>query len=109
MSGYTQGPWEVSEDKEDMSFIRLTVGPKYTTVCTVIGTKTPMAEYYAGAAYVYANARLIAAAPDLYEACKLHIDTLSKQARNGEPLDRESLIRAQIMMAKALEKAEAKS
>lgn len=93
---HTPGPWEIYDEEFDDR--RGYQEPKIIAngsdsalvheICTIrIGLKeTP------------ANARLIAAAPDLLAACQLALDTMSDY-RNNTPADVQQFIRAAISKA----------
>lgn len=106
MSKHTPGPWFVVND----AIYRRPKNDLYQYGGSVAGDM-PLATVSRGWFNDFdgypaeANAQLIAAAPDLLAACKLHIDTISNQKRNGEPLDSEQLYLAQSMMIKAINKA----
>lgn len=74
MSKYTQAPWEL------IHFGGPQIGHKASgeAVCTMWGDENDPADPF------HANARLIAAAPDLYEALKELFDSYKQLADSGD-------------------------
>ncbi len=78
MSEVTPGPWSVGAQESKPNWIEVTVegAPDKNGLCwaspvaVCFGTTNPMVDTMAGACHVHANARLIAAAPDLLAAAK---------------------------------------
>jgi len=105
--GFTQGPWEALERNEGF----LIFGPTgyIATVDACLGDKSLVPENRA-------NARLIAAAPDLYTALKEIIDLGNRgytseivgYDEHGHPLDQMGMARKQAeeALARALGKGE---
>lgn len=75
MSKHTPGPWLIAED----GFITVRIGNNYPEVAKVFDA--PFDDHE-----VPANARLIAAAPDLLEACRAMLDCCYDMDRNDETL-----------------------
>ena len=73
-SEFTSGPWEVeTEMMKEEGFTQYTKGQE---IVTNIDGQTYVIARINWSNPVKANARLIAAAPDMYEACKSMIDAL---------------------------------
>lgn len=69
MSDYTKGPWEIlKKDNSNINWNSYHIGAYYNEVCIVRGTKNSMVDWLASCLDLEANANLIAAAPELYEA-----------------------------------------
>lgn len=101
MSGqHTPGPWEVKPEEAGKPYIRIRgtrLGHTYKIANVLVHT-------YPGALDAELNearktARLIAAAPDFYEACKALIAYCDKNPPMGESLWSVQLIRAAIAKA----------
>ena len=76
MSKHTQGPWQVLPAEDDKPYIRIRgtrLGQRYK-VANVVSPVDFMPEKELKE--TIANARLIAAAPELLEALKWHLDAL---------------------------------
>ena len=69
---HTQGPWVVGEKKNVSGILNIEILGEhgYSLVANCYGTTTGLADWYAGARHVDANARLIAAAPCMLEVMK---------------------------------------
>jgi hypothetical protein len=83
MSGHTPGPWEATQPDD---FDAIWVLRNGTTVCVVSsgGVKPEQAR---------ANAALIAAGPDLLEACQKLIDYRNRNTRNWQTEKAEDYFR----------------
>jgi len=66
MAGHTPGPWQHVPDKWDRSEYRIETVRRWSV--------DPTSGIYVASANGPSNARLIAAAPDLLEACKMFVD-----------------------------------
>lgn len=95
---HTEGPWQAKNDHEPYTIIGGIDGPDegrmhYTEICTVNEE----------AADAVANARLIAAAPDMLKALKSSLDSAD---RIGEPGDCERAMVSLRLTQAAIDKAE---
>ena len=80
---HTPGPWEIEDCTPGES----------TGLCFEVGTKdSVIARTTDGWKEAHANARLIAAAPEMYEMCKLLLPNFSLQANNGHCYPFESRV-----------------
>ncbi len=92
MSEHTKGPWRVS-NHDDNDDIVVRSGPKIVANCE-------SDNYYdLPAEKILANARLIAAAPELLAACKAMVTDFDL----GEPSIKHSLKLMEVAIAKAIE------
>lgn len=89
---HTPGPWQTDEAAHDAPYQNIRVTANGRSVCTVWIDDAPVPDFNAGQE---ANARLIAAAPELLAACKLAFD---QTCSVGRPKDWEQL-RAAIVKA----------
>lgn len=83
---WTPGPWMVGEEKKisEIWNIEILGQQGYSLVSTCYGTTTGLADWYAGASDVKANAHLIAAAPDLYEVLELAVKAMEQCSGRNE-------------------------
>jgi hypothetical protein len=93
MSKHTPGPWQVFTTKDGTRFIGIGDADG-------VGVTDPRFGLWRGGQEREANARLIAAAPDLLEALKWAIERLDLLA---EQSDRAETARAAIIKAEATE------
>lgn len=70
MSKHTEGPWAITETKVRNGY-ELLVGANMQKICAVYGSTTPLWDSVPGITTGRANARLIAAAPDLLAQLKI--------------------------------------
>lgn len=78
---HTPGPWRINQDDRTTVYVLREVlgGAEEPAICATVASgiaSLPLAE-------AEANARLIAAAPDLYEVCKLMLDYMAPDHNNG--------------------------
>ena len=94
---HTNGPWVVGEKKNVSGILNIEILGEhgYSLVANCYGTTTGLADWYAGARHVDANARLIAAAPDMLEALRGVVDAYE----NGGMI--EPIFAARAAIAKA--------
>ncbi len=90
--GHTPGPWMATRSLHDSRVV----------ICTEHGHRIDVASTYAGGCGVpvEANARLIAAAPELYMALKVIVDCMPKDGGMVR-LDGDELAAARAAIAKA--------
>ena len=91
MTNHTPGPWYVVRTLT--SSLSIAASPKYTLIATVYG-----AAFHAGPYVAEANARLIAAAPDMLEALRTIVEY---GPQSGMKADAPMLIAARAAIAKA--------
>lgn len=107
MGKHTPGPWLVTDGT-------------FVYALNVYGTNSFWANIYGGSQGGYkspatpseeieANVSLIAAAPDLLDACETYHNLLRSQIRDGRPIDAEAHYRAQRKMEDAIAKARGQS
>lgn len=100
MTTHTQGPWHVAEEHESAAVIRDNGGKIICSVRNGYGIKLPEdAQQKPGA-----NARLIAAAPDLLYACKLMLAEMESRFDYTKPTEDEQA--AMDAAQDAIDKAE---
>ncbi len=99
-SKWTAGPWCVGDEKKvsEIWNVEILGQQGYSLVSTCYGTTTGLADWYAGAREVKANAHLIAAAPDLYEALEGIIAEIDDCA---QPSDWDNYVPALAALAKS--------
>lgn len=85
MSGHTNGPWRASDTA-------VTMEDAYGGTITIAET----IEYYASPDERYSNARLMAAAPEMMEAC---VEALAALDANTSPAETHKKLRAAIAKA----------
>jgi len=96
---YTPGPWEILDDESGVSIVSsANAGDGRPYIVMNINMECP-GEIFLGCGThePMANARLIAAAPDLIEACEKYLDAME---RYGHPDKTDRLMRAAIKKAK---------
>ena len=103
---HTPGPWATDEDDHDAPYqdIKINAGNRFT-VCTVWIDDAPVREFNAEQ---QANARLIAAAPELLEAlkqCRLALEPYDDVKPRDWKTDREKLAFAHQAARAAIAKA----
>lgn len=98
MSKHTPGPWVTDEVDHDAPYenIKIKAG-NHHTVCTVWIDDAPVHDFNA---MQYANARLIAAAPELLEALKLCASVCA-----GHTMHKDGLVKALEAARAAIAKA----
>jgi len=100
---FTKGPWEIKPEELERNYIRirgLNLGGKYK-IANVLGTCMD-GKTYDSIEEVRANAHLIAAAPDMYEALIITIGALKEVCDvRGAPLPNSTILRAEAALAKA--------
>ena len=98
MSKHTPGPWAAWSPAQTPS-----VNPQGAAF--VVGPARIMMDRSSG--FSLADADLIAAAPDLLEACEAHINALRSRIRNGNdrPEYAEAIYQAECKMLAAIAKA----
>lgn len=94
MSGFTEGPWHILGENLDAE-IEVLASTSLETVCLVL----PAAEAEGGAAY--ADAALIAAAPDLYEALHGLANFVEVVLPRNQSYHETPAMRARLDMARA--------
>lgn len=105
-TNHTPGPWTTDEDDHDALYqnIKIKAG-KHHTVCTVWIDDAPVRDFNAEQ---QANARLIAAAPELLEAlkqCRLALEPYDDVKPRDWKTDREKLAFAHQAARAAIAKA----
>lgn len=90
MSGHTPGGWKVGPtagmpNEKAPNWLEIPIyqdGSFPFQIARCFGTVSPMVDHLAGACHVHANARLVAAAPDLLEVVR---EALDKEWNPFEP------------------------
>jgi hypothetical protein len=104
-AAFTPGPWELHRHSTTS-----VIGSKGFVVAACGGHSNNMADPDELAEELQANARLIAAAPDLYDAADMALNTLLGCCVSaGGVDDRKTILEAQAMLRAAIAKAEAAS
>jgi hypothetical protein len=84
---HSKGPWKIDEDVDDLirpDWPLTVVGSNGEQIC-ITGSDEFCSNYIENASEVLANARLIAAAPDLLAALKLMADDLESEHQCENP------------------------
>lgn len=110
MSNHTPGPWiwlNTSSAAFLVSETKLQEAADAPSYYAIVDDGSACGEYNQVIDPKSADARLIAAAPDLLEACEAHIAALNSKIRDGKdrPEYAEAIYQAQKKMRKAIAKA----
>ena len=97
MDKHTPGPWQMGESHETAVEVQIAREP-FSRIATVIGGSRVLRGPSLSGDTMEANARLIAAAPDMLEALRKVDDLLVENAT--EPTDLQAILRAAIAKAK---------
>lgn len=77
---HTPGPWATDEAEHDQTHLPVKIKAGERTICTVWIDDAPVRDFNAEQ---HANAKLIAAAPELLEACGLFVNYDSSDSDDG--------------------------
>jgi hypothetical protein len=84
MSGFTPGPWRINKDSKNTGYAVVAAQPKHHGGGTAICTVRPSLRTDDAYDEAEANARLIAAAPEMYEMTKLFARYLAYEIKKQE-------------------------
>jgi len=97
---WAAGLWKQGEVEHKQNYAQIPIygAGGMECVCFVVGTTNPMLDWYAGARDLKANAHVIAAAPELFEALEAACEW---DGQDMEGVDAVWLDRARAALAKA--------
>lgn len=104
MGKHTNGPWVIGDENNQCCFVQL--GSAHNLTCNLDRQDCDTGKLVISRDEMLANARLISAAPCMYEALQEMVATYERYLETGIPADAEESKRLHDKMKAALKKAD---